>query len=481
MRTGDDMQRSPLLYYPEVMAHAAGKPVMAVTNPVDEHTNYPELPLIPLEFFRKALLASMAAAPNGMTRHWYGQRYGEDTEHMEFMANVNRYVGRLGDPASSIAFLFSYRGGQHAEPYTYETAWRSYWALARQLMFEEKLPMRTLYADALASGLAANPDLRVVILDERFPLSIGQSQLLRQWWHGAAGRALVVFGGGCGLSADMDVPGVAPLAESFPSIIPAIGVKQQPEPRLETKNGKARLVHVSRQGRTAFLGPDIDISVDSIANVERVFGSRGMTLYADDPSGTPVIVEHRMSEMLAYFCGLELNAATASIAARLVKFGLQRLGVPPPDVEGCGEGLLWNSTRSGYTIVVNASDSPVTAAIAHNGNLLWDVVNRDLVPKEITSISIEPTSFRLFRKVGKRSKLYDLADAVRICSIIDGAGRAEIQVFTRSRVSVLIKVEPSEVRVDGRLYHSSLVDIGTALELRLDGLTTGEHNITLRW
>jgi hypothetical protein len=481
MRTGDDMEQSPLLYYPEVMAHASDKPFMAVTNPVDEHTNYPELPLIPLQFFQKALLASMAAAPNGMTRHWYGQRYGEDTEHMKFMTEVNRFVSRLGNPVSKIAFLFSYRGGQHAEPCTYETAWQSYWALTRQLLFAEKLPMRTLYADALASGLEANPELKVIILDERSPVSIGQSQILRQWWQAAPGRALVVFGGGRGLSADTDTPGEVTLAESFPSIVQAIGVKQRPERQVETGGGRAHLVHVSRQGRTAFLGPEIDVPVDSVANVERVFGSRGMTLYSEEASGTPVIVENRVGETLAYFCGIELSHATARTAAMVVKYALQRLNAQPPTVEGSGAGLLWNSTRAGYTIVVNAEDAPARAVVAHNGNLMWDVINRDLLPRDTTSIDIEPMSFRLFRQVGKRSKLYDVADVVQIQSVSDGAGRADIRVLTRSKVSVLVKVEPRDVRVDGRLQRFAIVDIGTALELILDALTPGEHMITLRW
>lgn len=481
MRTGDDMEQSPLLYYPEVMAHAVNKPIMAVTNPVDEHTNYPELPLIPLEFFKKGLLASMAAAPYGMTRHWYGQQYGEDTEHMQFMAGVNEYVNRLGDPVSQIGFVFSYRGGRHLEPYTYEQAWQSYWALARQLMFSDKLPMRTLYADSLARGLELNPELKVIILDERSPLSIGQSQVLRQWWQSAPGRALVVFGGGRGVSADTDTPGEVTLAESFPNVMQAIGVKHLPERRLQAARGKIELVHTSRQGRTAFLGSEREISADGVASVERIFGSRAMTLYAEKAGGTPIIVENRVGETFAYFCGLELTNTIARTAADLVNYALQRVNAQPPIVTGSGEGLLWNTTRSGYTVIVNAADSPANATIAHSGNLVWDVVNRDLVPNDASPIELEPISFRVFRYVGKRSKLYDVVGAVYIESILDGAGRADIQAFTRSSISILLKVEPKEVRVDGRLHRFTVEDLGTTLELKLDAFTTGDHLITLRW
>ncbi|MCX8053360.1 MAG: hypothetical protein N3B12_06095, partial [Armatimonadetes bacterium] len=96
MRTGDEMSKSPLLYYVEVMAHQLGKEIIAVNNPTDEHTDYPAFPLIPFEFFRDATLASLAAAPNGFTRHWYGQNYGKDDRHMEVLSQAASCTSRLG-------------------------------------------------------------------------------------------------------------------------------------------------------------------------------------------------------------------------------------------------------------------------------------------------------------------------------------------------------------------------------------------------
>ncbi|MDO8585954.1 MAG: hypothetical protein Q7T82_02840 [Armatimonadota bacterium] len=494
MRTGDDMERSPLLYYPEVLAHATGKPVMAVTNPVDEHTNNPdswefrvsaatsELPLIPLEFFQKALLASLAAAPNGMTRHWYGQRYGADSAHMEFMTPVNRFVNRLGNPVSPVAFLFSYRGGRHAAPYTYETAWRSYWAIAKQLMFNEKLPMRTLYADSLAKGLESAPETRVVILDERFPISIAQARILRQWWQAAPGRAVLVFGGGLGFSADEETPGEQPLADAFPQILRTIGVRQHAEPRVELPNGQAKLTHVSRATRTAFLGRQVEVSVDRIANVERIFGSRSAVIYADERTGTPVVIKSNGADGLGIFCGLGLSESTAGIAAQIVKYALHRLGTSPPAIQGVGEGLLWSETRAGYVVVANASDAPTRATLPHGICVMWDVVNGKLLPRDSSStLDLEPLSFRLFRRVGKRSKLYDIVDAVYVVSVVDGAGRADISAFTRSRISFITKVTPNEAMVDGRNVDFSVTDLGAAYEVTIESLTTGDHLISLRW
>ncbi|MDO8684536.1 MAG: hypothetical protein Q7N50_13790 [Armatimonadota bacterium] len=482
MRTHDEMQQSPLLYYPEVMAHALGKPLMAVNNPVDEHTNFPEKPVLPLEFFQKGLLASLAAAPNGMTRHWYGQRYGEDAQHMSFMSPVNAYVNRLGNPSLPVGFVFSYRGGQHAEPYTYETSWQSYWAIAKRLMFEEKTPMRMLYADSLAKNLEDSPELQVVILDERFPISIAQAQILRHWWQSAPGRAIIIFGSGLGYSADEDRPGLCPLIQAFWEILQTIGVRQKSQPQVDVPGGKARLRHVSRVMRTAFIDDGSEVPVDKIANVERIFGSRSSVLYADESTEMPVILQHSVGETLGFFCGLGLSASTAPIAAKIVNFALERLNAPKKAVINSDSELLWNSTSASYVVVTNPSDKSARAELLHDNYFVWDVVGRELLPEaKSSSLTLEPLSFRVFRRVGKRSKLYDVAGAIYIRSIIDGAGRAEVSVFCGRTISFIAKTTPKEVRVDNRNYPFSIVELPNAVEISLDGLTTGDHLITLRW
>ncbi|MGB9620265.1 MAG: hypothetical protein ACPL7K_07620, partial [Armatimonadota bacterium] len=184
MRTGDDMQTSPRLYYVEVMAHQLGKPVIAVNNPTDEHTDYPSCPLIPIEFFRDATLASLAAAPNGFTRHWYGQNYGRDDEHMQVLTEAAACTSRLGNPLAHVAFVFSYSGTRHAEPWTCETVFRHYWALAKQLAFQSNLPMLTFHAETLAEDLAAHPEVKCLVFDEHFPLTPDQIVALKDWWAG---------------------------------------------------------------------------------------------------------------------------------------------------------------------------------------------------------------------------------------------------------------------------------------------------------
>lgn len=483
MRTGDEMRRSPLLYYPEVMAHALGKPLMAVSNPVDEHTNYPEYPLIPLDFFQKSLLASLAAAPDGMTRHWYGARYDEDAAHMEFMTPINKHVSRLGNLTTPVGFMFSYRGGRHAGPYTYETAWQSYWAIAKHLMLNEKLPMRTIYADSLAKNLERAPDLQVLVIDEKLPISIGQAQILRQWWQSGRGRALIMFGGGLGYSADEETPGLQPISHPFGGLLQVMGVRERPEAQVILPESKSHLKYVARIARSAFLADGTEAPVDRIANVERIFGSRSNEVYIDEATGSPVIIQYSVGETLAFFCGLELTEATAPIAAKIIKHALNRADAPTPSVESSVPELLWNSTRTGFTVVVNAGDKPAKCAVARPNSALWDVVNRGILPGEskAAELTMDPLSFRIFRHIGKRSKFYDMIGAVYIHSIVDGAGRADVSAYTLSSVSFLLKVAPKDVIVDGRPVKFDCSESSGAFQITLNGLSTDDHLISIRW
>ena len=482
MRTGEDMRQSPLLYYSEVLAHASSKPLMAVSNPVDEHTNYPELPLISLEFFKKSLLASMAAGPNGMTRHWYGQRYGEDAPHLEFMSGVNQHVNRLGSPTSQVGFLFSHRGGRHAAPYTYETVWPFYWKLARHLLFERKMPIRTLYADALANSLEDNPDLRLLIMEEHFPLSIAQAQVLKQWWTSGPGRAVAIFGAGLGYSADEDRPGESSLAHVFPDILHTVGVRPLAKPQATAVGGKARLKYVGRVMRSSFLPDGLEIDVDKIANVERVFGSRSVVLYVDEATEIPIVVQHNIGDTFGVFCGFGLSESTVSVAGSVIHYLLRRLGAASMNVTSGAPGVLWSGTKTGYVVVTNASEERASFRLWNRNGLVWDVVNRRLLPEESYSeLEIEPLSFNLYRYVGKRSKLYDAAGAVYLKSIVDGAGRADVAAFTSRSISFIARVPPERVTVDGRTTPFSEAEISGASEITLSGLETGEHVFTIWW
>ncbi len=304
MRTGDDMCNSPRLYYTEVGAHASGKDLIAVNNPTNEHTDHPALPLIPFDFFRDATLCSLAASPCGFTRHWYGQNYGKDDQHMGLLAEAAKYANRLGNPTSPVAFVFSYSGTRHAEPFTYETVFPYYWALARHMAHQAHVPMLTFYADTLEQNLADHTEVKVLVLDEHFPLSVDQMMVISRWWRAHAKRSVVAFGSGLGFVSDVESAGEQPCGGSFPGVFELIGLRQEENPQFESDQ-PIRLNDVSRIRRSAFLAPDCSLDIPRIANVRRVFGSRANVLYETQMGDTeiPVVTEWRDRSTLAIFCG----------------------------------------------------------------------------------------------------------------------------------------------------------------------------------
>jgi hypothetical protein len=473
-RTGEDMQSSPLLIYSEILAHALGKPVIASSGGVPETQSS----AVPPEVFQKGLLASMAASPNGISALW-SEGIGKEGH---LLASVNEYVSRLVNPVSPVGFLFSQRGARHAKPHTYETVWQFYWALAKQLLFTEKLPMRLVHADALAKSLESNSELQLIVMEEHFPLSIAQAQILRQWWNAAPGRGILIFGSGVGYSADNDRPGEQPLAQAFSEIFQMLGVRQTSDIRIPVAGGKLRLKHIARTVKTAFLGEHSEIETDAIASVERIFGSRSVVLYADEAAETPVIVRYTVGETLGLFCGLGLSHATAPVAGNIVKYALNQLGAPPQIVRSSSPGVLWSSDRAEYVVVTNASDIPAEAELARGKYLIWDVMDRRFLPDgQAATISVEPLSFRMFRRIGKRSKLFDVIGAIYVDSIVDGAGRADITAYTGSRVTLIVKSTPKEAFVDGRAVATFEKDIEGAVEIVLENLSVGNHSLTLRW
>ena len=482
MRTGDDMQTSPQLYYTEVMAHALGKDLIAVNNPTDEHTDHPACPLIPFEFFRDATLSSLAAAPCGFTRHWYGQNYGKDQAHMEVLTEAAKYASRLGQPASPVAFVFSYSGTRHAEPLTYETVFSHYWALAKHMAFKAHVPMLTFHADTLDQNLAEHPEVQVLVLDEHFPLSAQQMMAIRRWWEGHAKRSVVAFGAGLGFVSDVNSPGAQPCAGSFPGVFELIGLKQEERPEFASDQPVA-LRDVSRIRRSAFLGEDTSLDITKIANVRRIFGSRANVLYEADieEEKIPVVVEWRDRSTLAVFCGFGLSPHTVAAAEKAIRYALSEMDCPDLIVDSCGDGIMWNVNRNDYVVLSNVSDKK-SGAVGRPGRAhFWDCREQKMLPDGDPQLDVEPKSFRVFRVVGRRSKFFDVLGASCFRSLVDGAGRAEIGLCAGRTTVLVLKASPKEVRVDGGPCTVSQEVVGGTYHVTLQQCPPGERRIALRW
>ncbi len=483
MRTGDEMARSPLLYYIEVMAHAVGKPVIAVSNPSDEHTDYPSLPLIPFEFYRDATVASVAAAPNGLTRHWYGQNYGKDAEHMDVLSRAAQCANRLGNPRSPVAFVFSYAATRHAEPWTYETVFSHYWALARELVFRYSVPMLTFHADTLAEDLAAHPEVKVLIFDELFPLTKEQMSALRGWWKPYEKRAAVVFASGLGFAADTDTAGLVPSALAHPGLLEFMGLKQvEQAPQLPVRKPLA-LTYVSRLRKRTFLGDSPLIDTDAVANVRRLPALRAEVLYEAciDESRVPIVVEFRNRNMTTIFCGFGLSRGTADAAAKAVLFATKEAHAFPLLVEPCAEGILWNTNNLGYVIVGNVSDKPGFARLNVGRARVWHCENRAILPEDTLELEVPAHGFVLCRVFGRRSKLLDVIGATAVYGITDGSGRADIKLLAGRHTKLILRDQPDTVLVDGQPSQITCESMGEFCSVTIDQCPPGEHLISVRW
>jgi len=482
MRTSDDLRCSPKLYYTEVLAHALGKDVIAVSNPTDEHTPGTPSPLIPIDFFREATLCCLAAAPSGFTRHWYGKNYGEDDEHMDMLAEAAACASKLGQPVSSVAFVFSAAGTWHAEPLTCETVFTHYWAFTKQVMLKSHLPILTFHAETLGRCLAQHPEVRVLVFEEHFPLGVEQLAVIRDWWQGPEKRAIVAFGSGLGFSADLNRPGGQPLSSCLPGVLELIRLKQEAEARYASDQ-PVKLKNVSRVKRSAFLGDEFELASDVVANLRRVFGSRASVLYEADLGGTkiPVIAEWRDRTTLALFCGFGISDETAPVAEAALKYVLRELNCPPPVVSSCSDDLLWNINRNDFLILSNASDKPGFAVVDPGRATLWDCRKETMLPDQSHRLEFEPHSFQIYRVVGKRSKFLDLIGACCLRGLIDGSGRAEMEFVAGRKTVLVLRASPKEVIVDGKPCTISEEVVNGAYHVTLQQCPPGERHVTLRW
>ncbi|MGQ9454713.1 MAG: hypothetical protein ACUVRS_06230 [Armatimonadota bacterium] len=483
MRTGDEMTNSPLLYYFEVMAHMVGKPVIAVSNPSDEHTDYPCLPLIPIEFYRDATIAELCAAPNGFTRHWYAQNYGADSEHMKILTDVAACASRLGNVSSPVAFVFSYDGTRHARPWTYETVFAYYWTIIKHLTLRYHMPVLTFHAETLSDDLARHPEVRVLIFDEHFPLTREQVAVLRGWWTRDNRRAVVVFVSGLGYSAEEGTAGAVPSVRSLPGLMELAGLRQVEDAPQIVLDRPVALRFSAGMHRIAFLGDEVVVDARNLANVRRVFGSVTDVIYVAEVDGfhVPVVSVYRDRSMLAIVCCFGISESTADVACRAVMFALKDTHSLPLIVSDASDGILWNTNNVGYLIVGNVSDKLGRVRLSVGRRLIWDVYGWRVLADGVCEVEVPPHGFRLYRVFGRRSKLLDVIGASAVSALVDGSGRADVSLVCGRQTQLIVRAVPELVLVDGRQFPIKCEPAGEVFCVTVEGCPPGEHLISVRW
>jgi len=473
-RTGDELSGSPKLLYTEVLAHAQGKDVIASAETSPKSKSGLS---IPAEFERDSLLSSLAAAPCGFSRYW---TEGDDNA---LAIEAASFAGRLGNPVSPIAFVFSCTGTRHAQPYDYGRTFGFYWALVRKLALEARVPLLTFHANTLGQNLTEHPEVQVLVFEEHFPLVLEQMIVVRKWWQGPLKKAVVAFGAGRAYSADPEAPGEQPCSSACPGVLEVIGLSQEEdEPQYEQAGG-VRLRDVSRVRRSAFLGDDLLLPVEKVANVRRVFGSRAHVIYETekDDQKIPVVAEWRDRATVALFCGFGLSEATSSAARKAIEYVLREVDNPVGLVDKCSQGLIWSVNTNDYITISNLSNED-GSALVHTGRAhLWDCREGRLIENGEVPVSIPANSFRVFRVIGRRCKFMDILGVMCLRKLIDGAGRAEISILAGRKTTLVLRTSPKEIVVDGKSSTITQEVIDGVYHVTPHMCPPGERHISLRW
>lgn len=459
----DDLRNSAILCYPEILSHCDGKPVIAIADPSAG--------------LQEADPATAAACPNGLLTEWQEQKQFRVEDQGGLLCTVNRLLSRLGGPTASVAFVFSGAGGWHVAPYTYEKSWQFYWAIAKRMLIVEKCPMLTFSAEALSSQLALNPQVRVLVLEEHFPLSEEQVNQVTTWWTSDQGRAIVIVGGGCGFSADVHKAGERPMAEAFPGLLQRIGIRLQNPPSIRPDER----VLLKTRGNTSGSEEQIqEVDADVVANVRRIFGSRARVLKTDRSDG-PVIIRWGERRTAAYFCGLGSSSDTAPVISQVIREAMRTVGCPSVPVATDGGLVLWNKTRNGYIVIANCEGTAASATVRPDPLVLWDVTEERLVRGQALRVDLPPYGVRVFRCTAKRSKFYDVSDAVYVSSITAGAGRADVDLYLSPNTRFIVCCSPRRVLVDGSPVQAAALECGEHSKVSLPDVASGRHMVTLRW
>jgi hypothetical protein len=200
----------------------------------------------------------------------------------------------------------------------------------------------------------------------------------------------------------------------------------------------------------------------------------------DDPK-IPVISEWKDRTTLAIFCGFGLDAETAEAAESAVRYALKETDNLPVMLTDCSDGLLWNMNKHGYIIISNLSDKPATAVGRPGRSMFWDCKRQKMLPEGDVTFTVEPHSFDVYRVVGRRSKFFDIQGISYLRSLVDGAGKADIEILAGKQTTLVLRASPKDITVDGKASTITQEVINDAYHVTLQQCPPGERRIGLKW
>ena len=425
----------PTLAYYECLAHNLGKSIIMVNNPTDEHR--PEWhgasPLIPLPFFTKYTLAAVAASPQGMSRHWYGKEYDEDSAHMDLMTQTNDLLRRLGPATAQIAFVFSYSGTSHVWPRPWREVWRTYWCFAQHMVEQEHTPFLTFFAETLEHSLVAHPEVTVVVLNEYFPLPPSEVDLLGRWVAADTARRIVYTAGHDGYRWQQKQ--LHSEYRMFPPEMAAlVGIDTTQPVRIHYPDPEITMSALEPDD--AQLGPTSAIRVTAICRPQ--FGDDVKTVYQVAGEVPVVTVKPAGSGGKAWFVGVALESPQFHFPlAKLLRYlaGV----VADPQIVRATQSIFHNVSRSGYFVIANCAESAGHIELQQPLRC-WDVDAEKLV--KFRALDLPALTIKLFRRVDANTLLLDIRNAILVQEIIEAPNEVLVRGMFHSTVQLVLQKRP---------------------------------------
>ena len=426
----------PRLAYLENLAHGLGKPTIAVNNPTNEHVTLSQMggkDLLDYEYFARFTLSALAAAPSGMSRHWYGKNYDQDSRHMDLYETCNPFFGRLGGPKSPIAMVFSYRSTSRVMPRPWLEIWKGFYSIAQAMLFDYKMPCLTFFADTLAESLDRHPEVDTLVLSSYFPISEQETEFLQSWLSEKTGRNVIYLGADFGYTYDPGNRVYQWDTRSGPEMLTLFGLDPktlQPYRR----DDRFTLQAVNLEANNLLYNfKQVTVRTSGIAKVQ-FLDEDVETLYHDKKTKLPVITRRKVGEgNYAYWIGLSLDGIEPGPVcsegcfpfplANLLS-ALHRDSEYPIVVNATG-GVLWNETRAGFLILCNTWEETAKVELKEIQSNYWDCRKEAWLTG--SSLKIAPLDFAVLRIVPQGSPLLDLLNISAVTRIQESHQAFDIQ------------------------------------------------------
>lgn len=489
-----DGESLPRLVYLENIAQALGKPTIAVNNPTNEHVTQSQIgktDLLDYDYFARYTLSATAAAPSGMSRHWYGKNYGEDTKHMDLYERCNPFLSRSGGPVSPVGFVFSYRSTVRVMPRPWLEIWRGYHSLASALLFEHKFPCLTHFADTLEHSLALHPETKVLILTPYFPVSEQEMKFLEKWVRESEDRLLLYLGADYGYTYDLNLSIYQWTETRTPEVLSLFGIdRDRYEPY--KPDDRVTIKFTGKNGEMdSFLGPELTVRTCGIAKV-KLTEPKPDVLYIDKNTREPVVVRRQfegggqclyiglsldgIEPGLAQTPGCDPYPILRTITAHLSSFGS---GDDFPLVESAEPGILWNETRAGYLIISNTWERKCAVELKKTDFDLWDC--REEGWQNELEFKVKPLDFKVLKLVPKGSPVLDILNAVYLTKLEETEESTAVKGCFGKNFCVVSTCPPEKVLLNGEEidWEIESIEVGWGVFPAFDSYTEG--NLVFHW